>query len=58
MTIPVQIQPQIQTSGGDQVKEQILPKPKEVMQPPLSMLTTDRSTGHMPETGIIPDHTI
>ena len=34
MKIPVQIQPQIQTSGVDQVKEQILPKQKEVMQPP------------------------
>ena len=58
MKIPVQIQPQIQTSGVDQVKEQTLPKQKEVVQPPLTKSTTDRSIGHMPETCIIPDHTI
>ena len=52
------IQPQIQTSGLDQVKEQTLPKQKEVVQPSQSKLTTDRSIGHMPETHIIPDHTI
>ena len=33
---PVQIKPQIQTSGVDQVKEQTLPKQKEVVQPPLT----------------------
>ena len=58
MKISVQIQPQIQTSGVDQVKEQTLPKQKEVVQPPLTRLTTDRSMGHMPETCIRPDHTI
>ena len=58
MKIPVQIQSQIQTSGGDQVKEQTLPKQKEVVQPPLTKLSTDRSIGHMPETDIIPHHTI
>ena len=58
MKIPVQIQPQIQTSGVDQVKEQTLPKQTEVVQPPLTKLTTDRSIGHMLETPIIPNHTI
>ena len=58
MKIPVQIQTQIQTSGVDQVKNQTLPKEKEVVQPYLTKLTTDRSTGHVPETHIIPDHTI
>ena len=58
MKIPMQIQPQLQTSGVDQVKEQTLPKQKEVVQPPLTKVTTDRPIGHMPETCIIPDHTI
>ena len=58
MKILVQIQPQIQTSVLDQVKEQTLPKQKEVMQPPLTKSTIDRSTGHMPETCIIHDHII
>ena len=58
MKIPVQIQTQIQTSGVDQVKEQTLPKQKEVVQPPLTKFTTDRFMGHMPETCVIPDHTI
>ena len=53
----MQIQTQIQTSGVDQVKEQTLSKQKEVIQPPLTKSTTDRSIGHMPETCIIPDHT-
>ena len=30
----------------------------EGVQPPLTKLTADRSTGHMPEMQIIPDHTI
>ena len=47
--IPVQIQPQIQTSGVDQVKEQTLTEQKEVIQPLLTNSTTDRSIGHMPE---------
>ena len=46
MKIPMQMQPQIQTSGVDQVKEQTLPKQKEVVKPPLTKLTTDRSIGH------------
>ena len=54
----MQIQLQIQTSGIDQVKEQTLQKQKEVVHPPLTKPTTDRSIGHMPETCIIPDHTI
>ena len=58
METPVQIQPQIQTSGVDQVKEQTLPKQKEVVQPPLTRLTTDKSIGHMPETCIVPDYMI
>ena len=58
MKIHVQIQPQIQTSRVDQVKEQALPKQKEVVQPPLTKLTIDRSMGHMPETRIICDHII
>ena len=58
MKIPVQIQPQIQTSGVDQVQEQTIPKQKEVVQPPLTKLTTDRFIGHMPGTNIIPDHII
>ena len=58
MKISVQIQPQIQTSGVDQVKEQTLPKQKEEIQPPLTRSTTDRPIGHMPETHIMPDHTI
>ena len=53
-----QTQTQIQTSGVDQVKEQTIPKQKEVIQPLLTKLTTDRSIGHMPETHIMPDHTI
>ena len=53
----MQIQPQIQTSGVDQVKEQTLPKQKEVIQPPLTKLTTDRSTGRMPEICIVHEHT-
>ena len=57
MKIPVQIQPQIQTSGVNQVKEQGLSKQKEVIQPPLTKSTTDRSTGHMSETHIMPDST-
>ena len=56
MKIPVQTQ--TQTSGVDQVKEQTLPKQKAVIQPPLTKLTTDRSTEHMPETCRMPDHTI
>ena len=28
-----------------------------MVQPPLTKLTSDRSIGHMPETGIVPDHT-
>ena len=58
MKVPVQIQTQIQTSGVDQVKEQTLPKQREVVQPSLTKSTTDKSIGHMPETCIIPDHTI
>ena len=54
----VQTQTQILTSGVDQVKEQKLPKQKDVIQPPLTELTTDRSIGHMPETCIIMDHTM
>ena len=57
MKFPMQIQTQIQTYGVDQVKEKTLPKQKEVEQPPLTKLTTDRSIGHMPETCIIPDYT-
>ena len=56
--MPVQTQPQIQTTGADHVKEQTLPMQKEVIQPPLTKSTTDRSIGHMPETHIMPDHTI
>ena len=58
MKIPIQAQPLIQTSMVNQVKEQTLPKQKEVIQPPLTMPTTDRSIGHVPETHIMPDHTI
>ena len=58
MKISVQIQPQIQTSGVDQVKDQTLPKQKEVIQPPLSKSTTDISIGHMPEIHIMPNPTI
>ena len=58
MKIPMQMQPQIQTSEVEQVKEQTLPKQKEVVQPPLNKSTTDRSIGHMPETCIVPGHTI
>ena len=58
MKIAVQIQLQIQTSGVEQVKEQTLPKQKEVNQPPLTGFTTDRSMGHMPETCIMHDHAI
>ena len=58
MKIPVQIQPQIQTSGVDQVKEQTLSKQKEVVQPPLTKSATERSIGNLPETHILPDHTI
>ena len=58
MKIPVQTQPQIQTSGVDQVTEQTLPKQKELVQPHLTKPTTDRFLGHMPETHIILDHTI
>ena len=58
MKIPVQTQTQMQTSGVDQVKEHTLPKQKEVIQPPITNSTTDRSIGHMPETHIMPDHTI
>ena len=43
MKIPVQIQPQRRTGGVHQVKEQTLPKQKEVVQPPLTKLTTDSS---------------
>ena len=35
MKIPVQTQPQVQTSGVNQVEEQTLPKQKEGIQPPL-----------------------
>ena len=48
MKIPVQIQTQIQASGVDQVQEQTLPKQKEVVQPPLTKPTRDKSIGHMP----------
>ena len=56
--IPVQIKTQIQTSGVDQVKEQASPGQKEVIQPSQIRLTTGRSIEHMPETCIMPDHTI
>ena len=58
MKCPVQTQPQIQTSGINQVKEHTLSKQKEGIQPPLTKPTTDRSIGHMPETHIMPDHAI
>ena len=54
MNVPLQIQPQIWTSGVDQVKEQTLPKQKEVVQPPLTKLTLHRSMRHMPQTCTIP----
>ena len=54
----MQIQPPIQASRVDQVQEQTLPKQKEVMQPPLTKSTTDRSIGRVPETCIVPDHII
>ena len=47
MKIPVQTQPQIHTSGVNQVKEQTLPKQKEGIQPPLTKQATDRSKGHI-----------
>ena len=58
MKIPVQIQPQIQTNGLDQVKQQTLPKHKKVVQPLLTKPTTDRPIGYMSETSIIPGHAI
>ena len=58
MKIPIQTQPLIQTSGVNPVKEQTLPKQKEGIQPLLTKPTTDRSTGYMPETSTMPDHTI
>ena len=58
MKIPVHAQTQIQNSGVDHVREQTLPKQKEVIQLPLFKSTRDRSIGHMPETHIMPDHTI
>ena len=42
MKVPMQIEPQIQTSGVDPVEEQTLPKEKEVVHPPLTKMTTDR----------------
>ena len=56
--IPVQTQPQIQTSGVNQVKEKTLSKQEEGVQPPLTKPTTGRSIGHVPEICIMPDHTI
>ena len=58
MKIPVQTQPQIQTGRVNQVKEQTLPKQKGGIQPTLTKPITDRSIGHMPETCIMPDHTV
>ena len=58
MKIPVQTQQLIQTGGVNQVEEHTSPKQKEGIQPPLTKPSTDRSIGHMPETHIMPDHTI
>ena len=58
MKISVEIPPLIQTSGVNPIREQTLPKQKEVIQPPSTKPTTDRSIGHMPETCIMPDHAI
>ena len=54
----MQIQTQIQTNRVDQIQQQTLPKQKEVVQPTPTKLISDRSIGHMPETHMVPEHTI
>ena len=49
MKFPVQTQPQVQTREVSQVKTQTLAKQKEVIQPPFTKPTTDRSIGQMPD---------
>ena len=41
-----------------QIKEQTLPKQKEGLKIPFTKPTTDRHLGQMPETFIMPEHTI
>ena len=58
MKTPVQIQPQIQNRELSQIKEQTLSKQKEGIQTPLTKPTTDRHIEQLPETCIMPEHTI
>ena len=52
------MQTQVQPRDVSQVKEQALPKQKEGIQTPLTKPTTDRHIGQIPETCIMPQHTI
>ena len=58
MKTPVQIKPQVQTREVSQIKEQTLPKQKEGIQTHLTKPTTDRLIEQLPETCIMPEHTI
>ena len=58
MKAPIQVQTQVQPRDVSQIKEQTLPKQKEDIQTPLTKSTTDRHVGQMPETCIMPEHTI
>ena len=51
-------QPQVQSRKISQIKEQTLSKQKEGIQIPLTKPTTDRLIGQLPETCIMPEHTI
>ena len=49
---------QVQPREVSQIKEPTLPKQKEGIQTPLTKSATDRLIGQMPETCIMPEHTI
>ena len=58
MKAPIQVQTQVQPREVSQIKGQTLSKQKESIQTPLTKPTTDRIIGQMPETYIMPEHTI
>ena len=49
---------QVQFKDENQTKEQTLSKQREGIQTPLNKQTTVRHIEQMPETGIMPEHTI
>ena len=52
------MQTQVQPRDVSQIKEQTLSKKKEGIQTPFTKPTANRHIGQMPETCIMPEHTI